>query len=203
MPRTTRIRRYWLASAAALGALTTLPAAAADLIGLYVGGAVGQSQVRADAPAGSGDSSSFKENHSAYKLMAGIRPLSPFGVEVAYVDLGRPNGKLGGLPADVSAKGTAAFAVLYLLPVPILDVYVKAGLARLKSSVDGLIQAPCSPGCLVPAPYHADNTTTSWAAGAGVQVKLGAWALRGEYEAFDTKVGRPGLATLGVTFTFL
>jgi opacity protein-like surface antigen len=170
---------------------------------MYVGGAVGQSQVKADAPADSFDSSSFKENHSAYKFMAGIRPLSPFGVEVAYVDLGHPHGRLGGLPADVTAKGTAAFAVFYLLPVPILDVYAKLGVARLQTTVSGAFEGACNPGCAPASPYRLDNTTTSYALGAGVQVKLGAWAVRGEYEAFDTKVGRPGLATLGVTWTFL
>lgn len=203
MPWTTRVRGRWLATAAASGALVALPATAADLIGLYVGGGIGQSQVKADAPTGAGDSSSFRENHSAYKLIAGIRPLSPFGVEVAYLDLGHPNGNLAGFPADVGTKGTAAFAVLYLLPVPILDVYAKAGIARLQTTVSGTLQGPCTPGCLPGSPYRLDSTTTSYAVGAGVQVKLGAWAVRGEYEAFDTKVGRPGLATLGVTWTFL
>lgn len=200
MPRTTRVGRRWLASAAVLGALASLPAAATDLIGLYVGGAVGQSQLKADAPLGTLDRSSLKENHSAYKVMAGIRPISPFGVEVAYVNLGHPKGNLGGLPADVTAKGTAAFAVIYLLPVPVLDLYAKVGFARLQTTVNGTLFA-CDPAAC--PPYRLDNTTTSYAVGAGVQVKLGSWAVRGEYEAFDTKVGRPGLATLGVTFSFL
>jgi len=200
MQRTTRVHGPWLACAAVAGALVSLPAAAVDVIGLYVGGSAGQSQVKADAPAGSLNRSSFKENHTAYKLMAGIRPISPFGVEVAYIDLGRPNGSLGGLPADVTAKGTAAFAVLYLLPVPVLDLYAKVGVARLKTTVNGLLVG-CGPAAC--PPYRLDSTTTSYAVGAGVQFKVGAWAVRGEYEAFDTKVGRPGLATLGVSWTFL
>lgn len=202
MRRTARLRHRWLVSAAVLGALAASPAGAADLIGLYVGGAVGQSQVKADAPAGSVDSSSFKENHSAYKVMAGIRPISPFGVEVAYLNLGHPHGNLGGLPGDATVKGTAAFAVLYLLPVPVLDLYAKVGVARLQSTVNGTVNAPICDPAACPL-YRLDNTTTSYAVGAGVQIKIGSWAVRGEYEAFDTQVGRPGLATLGVTWTFL
>lgn len=200
MPRTTRVRGQWLAIAAATAALVTLPAAAADLIGLYVGGGVGQAQVKADAPAGSLDGSSFKENHSAYKLVAGIRPLSPFAVEVSYFDLGRPNGNLGGYPGEVGMKGTSAFAVFYLLPVPVLDLYAKVGLARLQTTANGQ-PSVCDPTAC--PPYRYDRTDTSYALGAGVQAKFGSWAIRGEYEAFDTKVGRPGLATLGVTWTFL
>ncbi len=71
------------ASAAALwvALLPAQPAAAVDLIGLYVGGAVGQARVEADGASVS--PTSFRETRGAHRVMAGIRPISLLGVEVA------------------------------------------------------------------------------------------------------------------------
>jgi len=49
---------------------------------------------------------------------------------------------------------------------------------------------------------RSSATNTSLAAGAGAQVKLGAWALRAEYERFNVAGGNPGLASLAATWTF-
>jgi opacity protein-like surface antigen len=180
--------------------LPTGPAFAHDILGLYVGGAAGQSQVEANAPS-IGD---FRENHSAFKVIAGIRPISLIGAEVSYIDFGHPNGNINAVSSSVSEKGADAFAVLYL-PVPVVDVFVKAGLARLQStlnSVKGGVGA-CTitnPNCAL---FRLDRTNTSFAAGAGVQMKLGAWAVRAEYERFNAAGGNPSLVSLGLTWTFL
>jgi hypothetical protein len=52
--------------------LPTHHALADDLFGPYIGGVAGQSQVEANVPTVGG----FKENHSAFKVVAGIRPES-------------------------------------------------------------------------------------------------------------------------------
>jgi hypothetical protein len=119
-----------------LAALPIEPSLAVDLLGLYVGGAVGDAQVDANAPGiTTGD---FKQNHSAFKIMAGVHPISPLGAELDYIDFGHPSGSLGGQAADASMKGAAAFGLLYLpLPLPVVDVYAKAGLARLQSTLNG------------------------------------------------------------------
>ena len=60
--------------------LLALPAGntmANGLLGAYVGGAVGQAQVDTGAPYVGG----FRENHSAFKVMAGLRPISMVGAE--------------------------------------------------------------------------------------------------------------------------
>jgi hypothetical protein len=44
-------------------------------------------------------------------------------------------------------------------------------------------------------------TNTRVAARAGAQFKLGAWALRAEYERFNVAGGNPGLASLAATWT--
>src|SRR5215470_15469133 len=62
-------------------------AAHAELLGMYVGGAVGQARIEAAersvaTSVGSVSTGSFAENHSAFKVMAGLRALSFVGAEV-------------------------------------------------------------------------------------------------------------------------
>jgi opacity protein-like surface antigen len=83
---------------------------------------------------------------------------------------------------DVAMKGSAAFGVLYL-PVPILDVYVKAGLARIQSTARTTVTLTGPILCIVEHPQcqfsqQHDATNIGFAAGAGVQYKLGSWAVR-------------------------
>jgi hypothetical protein len=214
-------------SAAVIVTLSLAPSAsalAADVLGLYVGGAIGQAQVEAGnlpnanpvigAPPTSG---SFKANHSAYKVMVGLRPISLVAVEVAYVDFGHPTRMLGTIPigpgfpvsADVHMRGPAAFGILYL-PVPVVDIYVKAGIARLQTTanVTLTVTAPYAT-CVVSGGPNCqfskqnDGTNTGYAAGAGVQFKVRSLAVRGEYERFGTAGGNSGLFSLGLTWSFL
>ena len=184
-------------------------AVAENALGFYAGAAVGESQVDTSSGglAAIGPPDHFRENHSAFKVLAGIRPLSTLGAELAYFDLGHPSGSLGGAPADATMKGTAAFAVLYL-PVPLVDVYLKAGAARLQSTINGTVSQAC-PGGSVPicppptVPLRVDRTNTNFAAGGGAQMKFGSLGVRAEYERFTTVGGNPGLVSLGLTWTFL
>jgi opacity protein-like surface antigen len=189
-----------IATAFVMGALATGHADAEDLLGLYVGGAVGQSQVQANVPT-VGD---FKENHSAFKVIAGIRPISLIGAEISYVDFGHPSGNINAVSSSVSQKGADLFAVLYL-PVPVVDVFLKAGLARLQSTVNSVnvgvgTCTTTDPNCAL---FRLDRTDTSFAAGAGAQFKLGSWAVRGEYEHFDAAGANPSLVSVGFAWTFL
>src|SRR5258708_10817046 len=184
----------------AMAILPTEHALAGDLLGLYVGGSAGQTQVEANAPS-IGD---FKQNHSAFKVIAGIRPISLIGAELSYIDFGHPSGSINTVSSNVSEKGADAFAVLYV-PVPIVDVFVKAGLARLQSTVNSVRGGVGT--CTITAPncalFRLDRTNTSFAAGAGAQLKFGSWAVRAEYERFNAAGGNPSLVSLGLTWTFL
>jgi opacity protein-like surface antigen len=180
--------------------LNTGNASAGDLLGLYVGGSAGQSQVEANVPS-IGD---FKQNHSAFKLIAGIRPISLIGAELSYIDFGHPSGSINAVSSSVSEKGADALGVLYL-PVSVVDVFVKAGLARLQSTSTSFKSGvgTCTvriPNCAL---FRLDRTNTSFAAGAGAQVKFGPWAVRAEYERFNAAGGNPSLVSLGLTWTFL
>jgi opacity protein-like surface antigen len=204
-----------------LAVLGSGPASAVDVLGLYVGGAAGQGQVEAGslespAPTFVPVLPDFRATHSAFKVVAGVRPLSVVGVEVAYVDFGRANKPLGGSSAgiftwsaagDVRLSGSAAFGIVYL-PIPLVDVYAKAGVARLKTTADVTLQVVGPVLCPTTAPncrftQQSSTTNTGFAAGAGVGFKLGAIAIHAEYERFTTPGAYPALTTLGVSYTFL
>lgn len=197
-----------------VAALLVLPvrhAGADDLLGLYVGGAVGQARVEASPGplmnSGAGGSTlvgagNFAENHAAYKFMAGIRPVPIIGAELEYIDFGRPSGNLGAVPANVNLKGAAAFAVAYL-PVPVVDIIVKAGFARLQNTLSGTggfegVGSDSATNSL----FRLDRTNTNFAVGGGVQYRIGSWAVRAEYERFEAAGGSPSLLSAGVTWTF-
>ena len=203
-----------LTLAAFICALLPIRQAEAELIGAYVGGAVGQSHVEAagqQVRAGGNvffDTGRFDEPHAAYKLMVGIRPIPLLGAELDYMDLGHPSGSFNADPAKVSMKGESAFGVIYL-PVPTIDLFLKAGLARMQSQVNGTGHfAPyCPPYSACPlyvgiAHFQLDRTNTGFAAGAGAQYKFGPWAVRTEYERFNAAGEHPSLLSLGVTWSF-
>lgn len=181
------------AAAVALVATVVLaagPAQGIDLIGFYLGGSYGQGTVEVEA-----FNAEFSEDHAAWKVLAGVRPISLLGAELAYLDFGHPSGTAAGFAADASLKGQSAFGMLYLpLPLPVLDVFVKAGVARLDAS--GTVSS--SSGTL-----SFDETDTKFAAGAGAQLKFGSLAIRAEYERFETDNANPFLVLVGLTKTFL
>ena len=180
-------------------------AMADNLLGLYFGGALGQSQLEAGIPTVGAPfgTYNFKENHSAYKVMVGVRPISLLGAEFEYMDLGHPTSSVGTMTNDVSIKGSGVFALLYL-PIPVIDVFVKAGFARLQTSstsYDPQVNCGIAPNPNCPYTQWHD-TSTDVGAGAGVQFKLLSWAMRGEYEQFHAAGGYPKLLSIGVTYTF-
>jgi hypothetical protein len=80
-----------------------------DLLGFYVGAAIGESHVRT-AKEILGDTDydyEFDQQHSAWKVTAGIRPISPLGVELEYIDFGNPSAGIGtsGASPDLISLG--------------------------------------------------------------------------------------------------
>jgi opacity protein-like surface antigen len=206
-----------LGLATGLTLVGTPPAKAEAGLGAYIGGAIGEAWVETGDRTLSGASIPvFRENHAAYELMAGVRPISLLGAEIAYVEFGHPHQTQpvedaispdASLSADVRMKGAAAFGILYL-PVRVVDVYVKAGLSRIQTTANVAGVRLGAATCAINAncaffTAHGSTTDTHFAAGAGAQFKLGSWALRAEYQRFDAAGGHPGLATVGVTWTFL
>ena len=219
-----------IAALAAVGLARVTPARAADPLGFYVGAEFGQSHIRAGVPYSLDTGSLYALSvtspreadvaHPGYQVMLGIRPLKFLGAEVSYVDLGS-----GGFPAagdatppllpfppgsvtdgHASQKGEAAFAVLYL-PVPVIDLYVKAGVARMTTHLSVGYRIPGVGTCMIGDPQCASGyasvhrTDTAFAGGVGLQWGIGAWAIRAEYERFDAAGAHPSLAAIGLTWT--
>src|SRR6202161_3309388 len=67
-----------------------------DLLGFYVGAAIGESHVRTakEIVGDNGYDYEFDGQHSAWKVTAGVRPISPLGVELEYIDFGNPSAGL-------------------------------------------------------------------------------------------------------------
>ena len=217
-PHPERVRRVALAATGcSLVWLSAIPGAhAADPLGFYVGAAYGQAHIRATpigAPDGFGGTVLLGApdfTHSAYQIMLGVRPVSLLGAEVTYMDLGQ--GSSPPLPQpgvtfksnQASQKGEGAFAVLYL-PVPVVSVYLKAGLSRITTDRSAVYQYFGVDQCaFVACPYTRfahDITNVGFAAGAGLQWKLGDWGIRAEYERFNAAGANPSLISIGVTWS--
>jgi opacity protein-like surface antigen len=213
----------------ALGALlvamaaasASAPATAANPLGFYIGAAFGRASVRNDeilfGPPGSGNATgfSFDEAHTAWKILVGARPVSLLGAELEYIDLGHPSASsaVGVVPvqADAQVKGAALFGLAYLpLPLPLLDIYGKAGFARLQTTANATYYGCDARKQICPAVvgppnlsvFRLDRTDTRFAYGAGAQIKLAGFAVRAEYERVSESGGNPDLLSLGVSWTY-
>lgn len=169
-------------------ALVGTTAQAADN-GFYLGGGV------SDAKVDDVFDSGLDIDNTAWKAIAGFRPIDLFAVEANYMDLGSERRTLGSLgSANANAKAFSVEGLIYApIPVPFLGVYGKAGLARwnLKGDVNTSLVR-----------FDRDGTDFAW--GAGAQVSFGSLSARLEYDNFDIdNTNGLDLYTLGVTWTFL
>jgi Outer membrane protein beta-barrel domain len=206
----------------ALGALicacaagAAAPAFADNPLGAYVGVGVGQSNVGSNDYYDHGYYGGYRDHDAAWKAIIGIRPLPIVGAEVEYIDFGSGNGNSGYYGSsyfysDASShpKAGVLYGIGYLpLPLPFLDVYGKAGVARLKSDITtyafpgGPCPAPYT-ACSAPTAFRTDQTDTKFAYGAGVQAKFQAFAFRAEYERINSQFGDPAAVTVSATWTF-
>jgi len=122
---------------------------------------------------------------TSWKLLAGFRPIKWFSVEGDYLDLGSHSDQFinsgGGGTVHSDARAFAAYGVGYLpLPVPFLDLYGKAGLARWRLHQD------TNPGSFPPGSFfQLSDNGTDFAWGLGAQVHFGNVGARLEYERFN------------------
>jgi opacity protein-like surface antigen len=194
------------ALASGLMLATQAARAADDPLGFYLGGSIGESHVRLDQPV-SDTANSFNENHDGWKAMIGFRPISVVGAELEYIDFGKPRttttSDTGTTMTEAQSKAAALFGMVYLpLPVPFLDVFGKAGYARLQTTGD-VVGVQCvtgAPGC--GTLFALDRTDTRIAYGAGAQVKFANMAVRAEYERISASTGDPDMLSLGLTWGF-
>lgn len=172
---------------AALLTLPVLPAVAADN-GFYLGGSVGQVNLKIDDLTGGVlPNDDFDSDDTAFKLIAGIRPLDWLGVEAAYVNFGKPEDTVLGEKLKADGDGISAFAVGFLPTGPV-DLFAKVGIIAWDSKIDG--------GAF-------DDDGSDLAYGVGAQFRVLGLSIRAEYEKFDISDVDLDMISIGVTYTFL
>jgi hypothetical protein len=173
--------------AAALLTLPVLPAVAADN-GFYLGGSVGQANLKIDDLTGGAlADDDFDADDTAFKLIAGIRPLDWLAVEAAYVNFGEPKDDVAGFPLEADGDGISAFAVGFLAVGPV-DLFAKAGLIAWDSKIEGGV---------------FDDDGSDLAYGVGAQFRVLGLSIRAEYEKFEITDVDLDMISIGLTYTFL
>jgi hypothetical protein len=158
-------------------------AARADNGLLYVGAGISRDSLR--------DITATNSNLDStdWKVWAGLRPISLLGIEADYLDLGSQtissNFVSGGSSTHLGYKAFAGYAVGFLpIPVPYLDVFGKAGLARWTSSGGSSVFAPPPGGNSF---FSLSDNGTQFAWGVGGQLHVGNIGGRLEYESFSIR----------------
>jgi opacity protein-like surface antigen len=205
-----RISRTLAAVLAIAACGATSVALADNPLGFYVGAGVGTSQNRSD-DSRYGYPGYYNDYQFAWQGIIGIRPISLIGLEAEYIDFGQPyrhhryDFNVSG--SDSHPTAPALFAVGYLpIPIPFIDIFAKAGVARLSTNVTDFVQQPCAAGG--PCPYFVPTDRhqvieTRFAYGAGVQSKFPfGLILRGEYERISSQFGDPDALMVSAVWQF-
>lgn len=89
------------------------------------------------------------------------------------------------------------------MPLPLLDVYAKAGVARLQTMTSANGEFGCEFNCpLKGGSFYRTQVGARLAYGAGFQVRVWRVALRAEYERISASNGDPNLASVGAIWNF-
>jgi OOP family OmpA-OmpF porin len=155
--------------------------------GFYIGAGAGQARYDDDFDIGDLD-----REDTSWKALAGWRFADQFALEASYIDFGDSTAPaaLGLTPFAQSAKAYTLQAVGFI-PVPYVDLFAKVGVARIDAEGGG--------GPLA----RVNDKATNFAYGWGAQYRWRSFAIRAEYERFDTDlIGDLDLASVGVTYTF-
>ena len=190
------------------GCAASTAALADNPAGFYLGAGVGYSTIRSDDP-GYGLPAYYNDHQTAWKVIAGVRPIPVVGAEFEYIDFGQPGthnfNDIGYYGLDSHPRAAALFGVGYLpLPVPFFDIYGKAGVARLQTDVTTVESVTCPvsmPNC-PPILSRQNQGDNKFAYGVGVQSKAWGVAFRAEYERISSPYGDPDALTVSATWTF-
>ena len=178
------MKRHLLVAAIAL--FLAVPAAHAGIV--YVGASAGSTSLDAQDFAFSID-----DSDTGYKGFVGVNILKFFGIELAYIDLGAPEGTAGIGTTTVDAKAWN-LSLLGRIPLWKFELYGKAGMVSWDS--DASFSDPMIPS------FSDDGTDVSY--GVGAKFKFtDHFAIRAEWETFDIEdVDTLDLTSLGLEFTF-
>jgi OOP family OmpA-OmpF porin len=174
-----------LSALAALGLMATTAALADVQPGFYAGVGLGQSTI---------DVGLADDSDTSFKVFGGYSFNEHFGVELAYIDGGSVEQRLGPSSVEVEATGLSALAIGRLPINDLFSVYAKAGLAsydvELKFSDPFLGNG------------SVKNSDEDLMYGIGAALSFGQFELRGEYETVDVSDGDFNLLSLGGVYRF-
>lgn len=172
-----------LTAALATLSLAAVPAFAQqqdEVSGWYLGGGVGQFNAQIDdVDQVDNTVDKWDEDDTAYKVFGGYRLNRFLGVEVDYINLGKPSGRVvPGFNVDQSVDGFAPYVVGTIPLGPYFEVYGRLGYyfydanMRQRSDLNGDVQ------------FDEESQDLVWGGGIGTNIgeKLN---LRLEYERFD------------------
>ena len=204
----------WCALFAVSAVCASSAALADNPLGVYVGAGVGGSNVGSSYDYGY--YGGYHDDDVAWKGIVGIRPIPFVGAEAEWIDFGSGHGAdgyygFGDYYANSVShpKAAALYAVGYLpMPFPYLDVYGKAGAARLQTDLTtyqytrgGYCPPPYST-CSAPVAYRIDQWNTKFTWGAGVGTHWQEFGFRAEYERVVSQYGNPSAFTVNATWQF-
>jgi hypothetical protein len=193
-----------------VGPLISMDAQAANPLGVYIGAGGGSADLRDEYPRNylpCDATNCHNATVTGWTAFAGLQPLPFVGAELQYLDFGHTTQGVAGY--DPYSKETRALALFGTgtLPLPLVDLYAKAGVGRLQTKSSVYYSDPNA--CLDYGGSFCDLRGTrtdrtdarfGWAVGA--QLKLSSLAIRGEYLRFSAPDGDPSLLSLALIWKF-
>ncbi|MEN8007685.1 MAG: outer membrane beta-barrel protein [Candidatus Krumholzibacteriota bacterium] len=155
---------------------------------IYFGAGIGNSWQSATVEAGDvfDEVSEISQSSTGWKIFAGFKSESIFGIEGGYRDLGKVESPFAGLNYGISSDGWDIAAMGHL-EIAIIDLFAKAG-AFFWSTDSNFI---------------GDDSGTSFLWGLGAGVSLGPVGIRLEWESMEVgSMDNLSMLSLGATFGF-
>jgi hypothetical protein len=160
--------------------------------GFYLGGSASDVSSDYAAPTSAGPA----RDDDGFKLIGGFRPLDKFAVEANYVDFGTTRVPLNiacvttPCPTETTIDSQAlSVSAIGLFTLPLVDFYGRVGVARWEAEQR------------IAFARKGEGTDPTY--GVGMQVRLGSFAVRVEYERFEFDDADADLRSIGFTYTFL
>jgi len=156
--------------------------------GFYIGASGGETTAKLEGDVLVGDtveSFDFDESETGYKVFAGYNFLPWLGVEGGYVVLGQPQQDYtignSNIDAEFDLGGFEGFLV-GTLPLGNFDVFGKIGAIAADMDLDVKVRTTGLPN----ENFSESESNGMMAYGGGVAYNFGHWAIRAEYEEYDT-----------------
>jgi OOP family OmpA-OmpF porin len=195
-PGRLAIRKIIVASALATGGLLATTQASAQA---FIGGSIGQSTYDSNVADGLITSGSVDKKDTGFKLFGGYMFNQNFGVEGAYVDLGKASysGDFFGFPVTGGKVGVTGFNLAALVNLPVtrdFSVFGRVGMfmwdAKANDTTGG-----------IPFSAKNDGSDVSYGLGIGYDFTRN-MGVRAEWDRFKFEESGANLLSVGLVLKF-